>query len=154
MASPVGAENCNPNMVRNAPDSRYTVLDGGAEALDHRTGLVWQRCSLGQSWDGATCAGTATYLSWAQALEAARLVGDGWRLPNQKELQSLVEFACWNPSINNTVFPITDHSSNYWTSSPVAGDGGYAWSIGFNYGYDAWSDKDDTGYVRMVRSGQ
>src|SRR5215469_3930229 len=32
------------------PQTRF-VLRGG-EALDSKTGLVWQRCSLGMTWDG------------------------------------------------------------------------------------------------------
>ena len=148
------AQTCNPAMTRKAPDSRYTVQAGGAEVLDTQTGLIWQRCSLGQSWSGSTCAGSAGVYTWQSALQAARDLGNGWRVPNFKELQSLVEEACYSPAINETLFPATATGSYYWTSSPVAYLGSNAWIVFFGYGYANDSAKDDGGYVRVVRSGQ
>ncbi|MCX8521150.1 MAG: DUF1566 domain-containing protein, partial [Rhodoferax sp.] len=65
----------------------------GAEVTDRRTGLVWARCSLGQSWNGSTCTGTASTHTHEQALAQAQTANvggaSGWRLPNVKELASL-----------------------------------------------------------------
>ena len=146
------AQTCNPAMTRKAPDSRYTVQAGGVEVLDTQTGLIWQRCSLGQSWNGSTCAGSAGVYTWQSALQAARDLGNGWRVPNFKELQSLVEEACYSPAINETLFPAT--GSYYWTSSPYADDGYYAWFVGLNTGVTSNGLKSNNGYVRVVRSGQ
>ena len=148
------AQTCNPAIPRKAPDSRYTVQAGGVEVLDTQTGLVWQRCSLGQSWNGSTCAGSAGVYTWQSALQAARDLGNGWRVPNFKELQSLVEEACYSPAINETLFPATATGTYYWTSSPVAGDGSSAWIVYFGYGSTSYGGKYNSYYVRVVRSGQ
>ena len=146
------AQTCNPAMTRKAPDSRYTVQAGGGEVLDTQTGLIWQRCSLGQSWSGSTCAGSAGVYTWQSALQAARDLGNGWRVPNFKELQSLVEEACYSPAINETLFPAT--GSYYWTSSPYANNGDYAWFVYFDDGGTYGYGKGNGYCVRVVRSGQ
>ncbi len=153
LSAAVQAETCNPAMTRKAPDSRYTVQAGGTEVLDTQTGLLWQRCSLGQSWNGTTCAGSAGVYTWQSALQAAHDLGNGWRLPNVRELQSLVEDACTSPSINEALFPGTV-SSFYWTSSPYAGNGSSAWIVYFYFGITYYHYKNDGYYVRVVRSGQ
>ncbi len=153
LSVPAQAQICNPAMTRKAPDSRYTVQAGGAEVLDTQTGLIWQRCSLGQSWSGSTCVGSAGVYTWQSALQAARDLGNGWRVPNFKELQSLVEEACYGPAINEALFPATV-GSYYWTSSPYAYNGNYAWIVRFDYGGSGNDGKGYNYYVRVVRSGQ
>ena len=147
------AQTCPANVKRTAPDSRYELQNSGAEVWDKQTDLIWQRCSLGQSWDGSSCTGAATGHTWQQALEAARAAGGGWALPDKRELQSLVERGCYNPAVNITVFPNTP-SSGYWSSSSVAGYGDYAWLVYFYGGYDYGGGKDYDNYVRLVRARQ
>ena len=149
------AQTCNPSITRSAPDSRYQLVvgSGGSEVLDTQTKLIWQRCSLGQTWNGSTCTGTASTHTWTDALTKARAVGNGYRLPNVKELQSLVEEACYNSSINETFFPATP-SSVYWSASPLAGYDNGAWGVYFNYGNAGLNNKGSNFYVRAVRAGQ
>ena len=149
------AQTCNPSITRTAPDSRYQLVvgSGGSEVLDTQTKLVWQRCSLGQTWNGTTCTGTASTHTWADALTKARAVGNGYRLPNIKELQSLVEEACYNSSINETFFPATPRGV-YWSASPYAGYNGGAWLVLFDYGGADYNGKSNHYYVRAVRAGQ
>jgi hypothetical protein len=71
------AQTCNPNTARTAPDTRYSAVNDGAEVKDSVTRLIWQRCSLGQRWNGKTCLGTAAAHSWAKAQEAAGVVAAG-----------------------------------------------------------------------------
>lgn len=140
----------NPNIKPTRPDSRYTAM--GAEVKDNVTGLIWQRCSLGQAWNGSTCTGTATTHTWQDALTKAKALGNGYRLPNIKELQSLVEPANYNPAINTNLFPNTP-SSYFWSSSPSVYSSGYAWGVYFNNGYDYYYyGKGYSNYVRAVRS--
>ena len=148
------AQTCKPAITRKAPDSRYAVQAGGAEVQDTQTGLIWQRCSLGQSWNGATCAGSAGVYTWQSALQAARDLGNGWRVPNSKELQSLVEEACYSPAINETLFPATATGTYYWTSSPYYDGGNGAWVVDFSHGGTSSSFRYGGYYVRVVRSGQ
>ena len=144
---------CNSAITRTAPDSRYQLLNGDTEVKDTQTGLIWQRCSLGQTWSGTSCTGTATTYNWTNALQTAKNMGNGWRVPNIKELDSLIEQACYSPSINETYFPNTANSY-YWSSSPVASSSHKAWFIGFSFGDAADYPKNDSYYVRLVRSGQ
>ena len=146
------AQTCNPNIVREAPDSRYQLLNSDTEVKDTQTGLIWQRCSLGQTWSGS-CTGTAATYNWANALQTAKNMGNNWRVPNIKELDSLVEEACYNSAINETYFPNTVNSY-YWSSSPYADYSDSAWIVGFDVGRDGSSSKDDYKYVRLVRSSQ
>ena len=149
------AQTCNPSITRSAPDSRYQLVvgSGGSEVLDTQTKLIWQRCSLGQTWNGSTCTGTASAHTWTDALTKARAVGNGYRLPNVKELQSLVEEACYNSSINETFFPATPISV-YWSASPNAGNDHYAWDVFFYNGSTHGYNKVNNYYVRAVRAGQ
>jgi len=149
------AQTCKPNIAPDAPDSRY-VLRAEGTALDKQTGLVWMRCALGQTWAGRTCTGTAQTYTWQRALQAAESTvfagRSDWRLPNQKELQSLVERRCTTPAINLTAFPNTYYW--YWSSSPVANYNYNAWIVAADYGYDGWDYKGDSHAVRLVRRGQ
>lgn len=151
------AQSCNPAVTHVALDNRYRMQANSTEVLDTQTGLIWQRCSLGQKWNGMTCVvstggytwnGAGMY-TWQEAMEAARDVGNDWRLPNVKELQSLVEEACYNPTINIKWFPGTV-SNGYWTSSPYVAK--YAKMVNFDYGNSNYFSNDGILYVRLVRS--
>jgi hypothetical protein len=153
------AQTCQSNIKNKTPDSRYQLLNNGSEVKDLKTGLVWQRCSLGQTWDGTTCAGEASSYTWQQALQAAQTAGNGWTLPNINELLSLANRSCYLPAINDTFFPNTpfDSSHNYgrvWSSSPVAYYGDYAWDVYFGHGYGGLDYKRYALFVRLVRASQ
>lgn len=150
---------CNNSIIRTATDSRYQLLNNGTEIKDSQTGLIWQRCSLGQTWSGTNCSGTASTYNWTNALQTAKNMGSGWRLPNIKELGSLVEQACYSPSINEIYFPNTK-SNYYWSSSP-SHDNKSAWFVHFNEGFISYGDgrnddppKLNNYYVRLVRFDQ
>jgi hypothetical protein len=151
-------QTCQNNIKMTTPNSRYQILNNGTEVKDLLTGLIWQRCSLGQLWDGGACTGSATKYTWQQALQAANSVGNGWILPNIKELSSLANRACFNPAINSIVFPNTYSSRDYddaiWSSSPDSYNSQLAWvvfsSLGTSYNYG----KGYTGTVRLMRASQ
>lgn len=139
------------------PDNAYTD-HGDGTVTDTRSGLMWQRCSAGQSWNGSTCTGGATSHTWDAALAQASnsRVGsyDDWRLPNVNELVSLVERCRINPSINDTVFPATS-SSLFWSGSPNASNSLNAWHVYFDHGYSSYDGGSVDGFlVRLVRGGQ
>lgn len=147
------AQSCPATVVVTAPDSRYELLNGGHEVKDMRTGLIWQRCSLGQAWDGAACSGAAVRHTWRQGLEAAAAAGPGWSLPNIRELRSLVERGCFSTAMNAEFFPGTPTSVGSWSSTTVAGYGGiYALAVDFTDGSGNGRAKNDTAFVRLVRS--
>ncbi len=79
-----------------------------------------------------------------------------WRLPNIKELYSIIEEQCIVPAINLDVFPNTPSNRNYWSSSPHnANDSSNAWFVGFGYGYYGYADNISSRNanlgVRLVR---
>ena len=131
----------------------------GAEVTDKRTGLEWARCSLGQSWNGSTCTGTASTHTHEQALaqaQAANVGGaSGWRLPNVKELASLADKGCRDPAIDSTAFPNTP-SSWYWASSPNVGNSDGAWVVisAMATSTATTHGRFNSGAVRLVRASQ
>ncbi len=157
--SAAAAQTCNDNIPLTRPDARYTANDG--TVTDTVTGLMWKQCAEGLSGaDCTTITGDLTY-TWQQALEQAKTANDGvgfathtdWRLPNLKELRSLVETACYSPAINETYFPATPPAI-FWSSSPVASGSAHAWSVLFDGDGDAWNNKFLAARVRLVRAGQ
>ena len=111
----------------------------GNIVTDSTTALQWQ--------DNETVSKT-----WTDAIdycEALDLDGTGWRLPNKKELLSLVDYAVSNPSID-AVFSYTT-SSYYWSSTTSASLTSNAWIVNFYGGYTYSFNKSTTYYVRCVR---
>lgn len=63
---------------------------------DPATGLIWMRCSIGQTWTGSTCTGEPLKLNWQDANDYFELFNqDGfagrknWRLPKIQELVTI-----------------------------------------------------------------
>lgn len=153
------AQNCRDDIAASAPDSRYRD-NGDGTVSDLATGLIWKQCAEGLS--GTACeSGSALGLIWQDALQRAadaEFAGSAlWRLPNSKELASLVEERCTVLAINSRFFPNTPSStasSWFWTSSPYAYGSVYAWGVNFSYGYVNDYVKGTQAYVRLVRGGQ
>lgn len=100
------------------------VLRGG-EALDTKTGLTWQRCSLGMTWDPKRggCIGEVMYLGLDEATEKAKELGRRSRVPSGPELEGLIDRSCGSPVVDISVFPDIkkdeDGEADYWTTNPV-----------------------------------
>jgi len=156
----VMAQTCKTSITASTPTADF--IDNGDRTVTHtKTGLMWKKCSEGLS--GAACAtGTATTYTWKAALNAAQTLNTGvgfatytdWRLPNVKELASIVESQCLNPSVNAAIFPVTNTNRMYWSASPQAGRPTYAWNVDFYNGAILFSSKALNGSVRLVRGGQ
>lgn len=162
-AMPMVYADCASGVPLVNPDSDY--VDNGDGTVTHEpTGLMWQRCPFGLSWDSQTktCAGEgeqggATYKNWSEALNDTAELNfaghDDWRLPNVNELRSLLEWSCENFAINATFFPITHQETSYWSSTTMMSDPTMARMLSFSNGSESPSRKSEYFAVRAVRGG-
>jgi len=119
--------NCDPTLYQDYTPSDFIDNKDGS-VTDLRTSLIWAKCSIGQTYtlSSNSCSGSGaiSYATWGEALAAADSYSingtTGWRLPNIKELGSLVDRSCAEPTINLTLFPNTV-SSVYYSSTPFKG---------------------------------
>jgi PKD repeat protein len=111
-------------LVRGTPlaitSPRFKALAG--EVTDNKTGLVWRACAEGMSFDTGNCFGTPSVFTHEDALIQASQVGNGWRLPNSKELASIVDMSFINlttrtAAIDSVAFPSTPPRV-FWSSTP------------------------------------
>lgn len=151
---PVQAQTCLATGNETAPAEDFLVLSGD-EVLHQPTNLVWQRCAVGQTWDGSACTGEATRFDWQSALQYAHQASQedllGWRLPNVKELASITERLCVRPSVNTSIFHATP-ADDFWTSTPSTQDPDRAWVVAFFNASHAIKRKDRFVYIRLVRT--
>lgn len=114
----------------------YFTVNSDGTVADRKTGLLWQRCSVGQNND-SSCSGSASTRTWTQALSECALLnvaGKKWRLPNRNELASLYDFSfSAAPFIDGTSFPNvgTGTSEFHWTSTTDAINTTRAWYVNF-----------------------
>ena len=80
-------------------------------------------------------------MTWEEAKKACASLGKGWRLPTRVELLLMYE----NKDIVGG-FAI----NSYWSSTEYVSN--YAWIFSFNDGYANNYNKNNTYYVRAVRS--
>ena len=101
--------------------------NGKGVVLDNLTGLVWAK--------NADCFGRRTWmeaLSLAGEVSDVNCVADGseagdWRLPNIKELHSLVDYGRAFPAIN-VDHPFADVEAYYWSSTTSVAEPEEAWT--------------------------
>ncbi len=117
---------------------------------------MWKKCLEGVN--GASCdTGLPSAFTWHAALQQPIILNiEGgfagyidWRLPNIKELLSVVEEQCYDPAINLNRFPNTP--SFYFHSGTPSGE--YVWSVDFIYGGLLTFNRYDSLAVRLVRGG-
>lgn len=128
-----------------------SVNDNGESTVtDTCTGLMWQKDTADVNNDQQIDSNDR--LSWCEALaycQDLEFAGhDDWRLPNVRELQSIVDYGRWNPAID-PVFGVV--SSWNWSSTSYANAPPDAWIVNFSNGYFDVS-KDNGNYVRAVRT--
>lgn len=127
------------------------------QVTDNSTALTWRRCAEGQMWNGVSCDGSPTLYTWAQALQAAQQAakssGLPWRLPNVKELSSLLDETRVLPAIDTQAFPGAPGDA-FWSATPYAVLSPDAWSVNFALGGVSYQFRDGAQAIRLVRGGQ
>jgi len=176
-------QTCRTDISESTSADRFQIRNGGATALDTKTGLEWKRCPEGYGFsDNATSSeygdesctdGGPSTFNWRQAQQKAQAAdtprgqtspnglpeeggfagASDWRVPNIKELDSIAERACFDPGINLRVFPGTP-SELFWSASPYANYTDVAWLVSFDIGFDGTNVKAYPSRVRLVRGGQ
>ncbi len=131
------------------PSPRFTD-NGNGTAMDKLTGLMWTKnANLG--------GGTKT---WQQALDLVKTLSTGgysdWRLPNRKELFSLIDYSKHNPPLSDEAIQLFQNVQfgDYWTSTTYAANPSIGWFVNMVIGYVYISSKSDSNYVWAVRSAQ
>lgn len=140
-----------------AVQPKYTVYYGGVETssytVDNVTGRMWVTNPNDLSSGQYVSSGTYT---WGQAIarcEGLNYAGySDWRLPNIKELMSIVDYNRQGPSINTAYF-LNTQSNYYWSSTTYMPGSTGAWNVFFSNGYMDGNGKTNSYYVRCVRGG-
>ena len=103
------------------PEPRFELQDGGS-VLDRLTGLIWRR----------DASGTGELLTWAEALDWAASLpaegGEGWRLPDINELESLVDCSRARPALPEG-HPFTGVAEAYWSATTSAFEPDWAYCL-------------------------
>lgn len=144
------------------PIPRFTD-NGDGTIIDNLTGLIWLKdanCFGAKTWDESLPIANGL-ANGSCGLTDGSEVGD-WRLPNRKELFSLVHDGYYNPCIPNTIGtgkwspydPFINVMSNYyWTSNVLNSNDIYAWSIHMYNGLVGDDLKSRNCYIWPVRNG-
>jgi len=151
------------------PIPRFTARRGVVR--DNLTGLVWLQ--------NAYC--FADQLTWVEALPTVNVLHDtgtsettddcgladgsvagDWRLPNLKELQSLLNFGFAFPALSNAAGTgpwvegdafVGARNAYYWSSTSFGDAPNQAWIVGLHAGDTTLRPKDFEGVVWAVRGG-
>jgi hypothetical protein len=135
--------------------------DGGDAApffvcIEANNDVSWTAGKWRETVWTVTAAGltTPSTMIWDDAIdncEALDYAGHtDWRLPNIKELMSIVDYGLSSPAINQTYFP-NAQSGRYWSGTTTANWADNAWNVYFSNGNVKGSGKGYGGYVRPVR---
>ena len=98
------------------PQPRFQV--SGSGLTDRLTGLCWRN----------TVDLTGKEVTWSEALNAVKELGDPWRLPNINELESLVDCSQHSPALP-AEHPFKEVRDAYWSSTTSMYEPDYAWAL-------------------------
>ena len=170
------ADGDDGNLQRGVPwpNPRFTDNQDGT-VTDNLTGLVWltKANCIATDNPGFDTEGTAGdgLVTWQTALEFVAGInsatydcgdisnGDSnqtdWRLPNEKELYSLIDFSRYDPAVAESNM-FSDLQSNwYWSSTTLFGSSGtIAWIVYFYDGEKGGGNIGSGYYVWPVRAGE
>lgn len=132
--------------VRGGQNQPRVFKDNGTGTItDMITNLVWQKHDQGAA------------AAWEDAIKRCEELTLGgfsdWRLPNIKELRSIVDSRTYAPAAFIPYFPGT-RTDSYWSSTTYAANPASAWLVNFWHGEVDASSKGTAFFVRCVRGGE
>jgi hypothetical protein len=113
-----------------APSPRFSVAGNGNCQVDNLTGLMWTKnanlAGAATTWQGA--------LDYANSLNISQFCGfSDWRLPNRKELRTLVNYGVGDNGAALDAEGFVDvQIGSYWSSTSAGGS--LAWTVGMRDG--------------------
>ncbi len=130
-----------------SPNPRFTIQSDTNVVQDNLTGLMRAR--------NANLDGTE---DWPSAIDYCEALNHGgytdWRLPNVRELHSLIDFGRYNLALPSGHPFTSGQGGNYWSSTMLADPSGDAWYMRLTDGYIDVSGTTALNYVWPVRGGQ
>lgn len=136
------------SVAASPPGPRF-VDHGDGTVTDGETELMWTK-------DTQQIMGR---LTWQEAITACNSLNyaghHDWRLPQVKELQSMIDYGRENlPGLPPGNPFINVQNWYYWSSTPNTSITGSAWSVDMHYGHPWYHDESYDFYVWCVRDGQ
>jgi len=171
-------KDCAPNGPAPVPKTGNTIDDTTFEDGDLKKGVAWPNPRFTDNED-ETVTDNLTGLMWTKdayltqddwtgAIDEVELMNlinmfgyRDWRLPNVRELQSLIHYGVYNPALPNTTGtgkwshddPFINVFNFYWSSTTSAINTGHAWVVDMYDGYVYFYDKSNNLLVWPVRGG-
>ena len=128
------------------PNPRFTIQTDTNCVLDNLTGLIWARDANMGSMTRSNAIVYCETLNYGGQTD--------WRLPNRRELLSLVDDGLYNPVLPTGHPFVGVQSYYYWSGTFFAGDIGLAWVVDMNSGLVSYGEETLDFYVWPVRGGQ
>lgn len=117
--------------------------------VDNITGLMWVTNPVD--------AGLSGLYAWDNALTQCEALGYGtfadWRLPNAKELQSIVDYGTTASAKINGAYFMNTQINFYWSATTYLPNTLNGWKVTFGTGSVGNALKTDANYIRCVRGG-
>ncbi|MBL0720971.1 MAG: DUF1566 domain-containing protein [Sulfurovum sp.] len=122
------------------------ILVSGDVVFHKKTGLFWQDNRL-------TISEKITYKEAEELCQGLTIGGhQDWRIPNLKELLTIVDYKNYDPAILNGFSSI--ETSTYWSSTEYKGRDNEVWGVNFKTGATDSNSKNYDRYIRCVRVAQ
>jgi hypothetical protein len=141
--------NCTNTLTWTVPSGSIT----GTEKQDPRSGLIWSNAIVNTAGTATFSPTTNTAFSWdasaaaniavgnKTAITLCSTMGNGWRLPAQKELMQAY--------IDGSDFNLSQPGNSFWSATESSST--FAWGVLLYSGTTNFSTKTSTAQVRCVR---
>ncbi len=126
------------------------TISGDDVVLDRATGLMWPRVGTALGCNNGVSIAWADGITYLEALDFAGFTD--WRMPNVRELMSMIDYKLYVPAAPEPPF-INTTDSEYWSSTTYIENTLNGWSVNFFDGVVRQYLKINTFKIRAVRGG-